>query len=103
MRASAVFVQVENCRSNNQSSRPSAAPNLDPVSDVPGPTWTRMRSGSSGGKKFRELHLGPACGKESRSRERNSVQIATHRGIDVSEMQEIVAGHQFGPPNPLGS
>jgi hypothetical protein len=24
--------------------------------------------------------------KESRSRERNSVQIATHRGIDVSEM-----------------
>ncbi len=37
-------------------------------------------------KKFRELLLGPACGKKSRSRERNSVQIATHRGIDVSEM-----------------
>jgi hypothetical protein len=29
---------------------------------------------------------GPACGTESRSRERNSIQIATHRGIDVSEM-----------------
>ena len=29
---------------------------------------------------------GLLVGKESRSRERNSVQIATHRGIDVSEM-----------------
>ena len=37
-------------------------------------------------KKFRELLLGPACGKESRSRERNSVQIAMHGGIDVSKM-----------------
>lgn len=37
-------------------------------------------------KKFRELLLRPACGKESRSRERNSVQIAMHRGIDVSKM-----------------
>jgi hypothetical protein len=51
-------------------------------------TITRLICTRSRGnrRRFRELLLGPACSKESRSRERNSVQIATHRGIDVSEM-----------------